>query len=199
MRYAIIVVPNRGRDIGALLTGVPAHLLNRYDVIGHIHGKRSLAIGGGTVGENWREFLWQNLIGDRYPMMDVILDRFAKDGTLGMAFPEDPSLCDWDGNREIAESIALKMGFTDPLPPFFNFPVGAMLWARTDALRPLFELKLGWDDYPKEPLPFDGTILHALERLFPFIANYAGYQVRHNECAWGNAVVRLISLGFERL
>jgi lipopolysaccharide biosynthesis protein len=40
----------------------------------------------------------------------------------------------------------------------------------------LFGLNLGWDDYPEEPVPIDGTILHALERLLPFVANHAGYQ-----------------------
>jgi lipopolysaccharide biosynthesis protein len=36
----------------------------------------------------------------------------------------------------------------------------------------------GWsrrcEDYPPEPLPHDGTILHAIERLLPFVARHAG-------------------------
>jgi lipopolysaccharide biosynthesis protein len=51
-----------------------------------------------------------------------------------------------------------------------------MFWARTKALMPLFDLKLGWDDYPEEPVPIDGTLLHAIERLLPFAARHAGYQ-----------------------
>ena len=62
-----------------------------------------------------------------------------------------------------------------PLPQFFEFPVGTMFWARTAALAPLFELELGWDDYPAEPLANDGTMLHALERLLPFAAEKAGF------------------------
>jgi hypothetical protein len=42
-------------------------------------------------------------------------------------------------------------------------------------LAPLFALQLGWDDYPGEPVPQDGTILHALERLIPFAAEHAGF------------------------
>ena len=41
-----------------------------------------------------------------------------------------------------------------------------MFWARTSALAPLINLNLGWDDYPDEPLPYDGSPLHAIERLF---------------------------------
>jgi lipopolysaccharide biosynthesis protein len=40
----------------------------------------------------------------------------------------------------------------------------------------MFELKLGWDDYPEEPLPSDGTVLHALERLLPFVARHGGFR-----------------------
>ena len=173
----IRVVANRGRDIGAFLTGFAADVLGGgYDIIGHLHGKRSLFIGDAIIGETWREFLWQNLLGDRYPMMDIILDRFATDDSLGIVFPEDPHLSDWDFNRDIASGLAERMGIEVPLPPFFDFPIGTMFWARTRALQPLFELELDWHDYPEEPVPIDGTILHALERLLPFAAQRAGYR-----------------------
>ena len=109
-------------------------------------------------------------------MIDVIIGRFAADGELGLVFADDPHLNDWDGNREVAEALAARMSLKEPLPPFFDFPVGSMFWARTAALKPLFDLKLGWDDYPKEPIANDGTLLHALERLFPFVARAAGYR-----------------------
>jgi lipopolysaccharide biosynthesis protein len=50
-----------------------------------------------------------------------------------------------------------------------NFPVGTMFWARTKALKPLFDLNLSWSDYPDEPLPYDGSMLHAIERILPII------------------------------
>ena len=173
------VVPNRGRDIGAFLTGFGDDIVARYELIGHVHGKRSLHAGGGPdpfFGERWREFLCQNLIGDRHPMMDIVLARLVDDGTLGIVFPEDPYLHGWDGNRAIAEGLAGRMGMIDPLPPYFDFPIGTMFWARTAALKPLFALGLGWDDYPREPAANDGTILNAIERLLPFVAGHTGYR-----------------------
>jgi len=170
----IRTVPNRGRDIGAFLT-VFGDDIPRYDVIGHVHGKRSIETDE-LMGDMWREFLWQNLVGDVYPMFDIIMARFAEDAGLGLVFPEDPHLVGWDGNLDIATDIAGKMGVTEPLPLFFDFPVGTMFWARPAALLPLLSLRLGWDDYPNEPLPYDGTILHALERLVPFSAKQAGYR-----------------------
>jgi glycosyltransferase involved in cell wall biosynthesis len=174
-KVTIRVVPNRGRDIGPFLTSFAKDIVGAYDIVGHVHSKRSLFTEA-TMGETWREFLWQNLVGGLYPMLDIILDRFATDEKLGLVFPEDPHLPDWDHNLDLAMDLAKCMGITDPLPPFFDFPVGTMFWARTEALMPLFNLKLGWNDYPEEPLPIDGTILHAIERLLPFVARHTGYR-----------------------
>ena len=173
------VVRNRGRDIGAFLTGFGKDIVARYEIVGHVHGKRSLHGGGGFdpyFGERWREFLWQNLLGGQYPMMDIVIGHLAADNKLGIVFPEDPYLHHWDANRPIAEGLAARMGISEPLPPFLDFPVGAMFWTRTAALKPLFDLKLAWEDYPREPAASDGTILNAIERLLPFIARQAGYR-----------------------
>jgi hypothetical protein len=174
----IRMVPNRGRDIGAFLTGFGDDIVGRYEIIGHVHGKRSLH-GGGLdpfFGERWREFLWQNLIGARDLSMDAVLARLADDAKLGLVFPEDPYLHGWDGNMAAAEQLAARMGMTEPLPPYFDFPTGTMFWARTAALKPLFALGLGWEDYPREPAANDGTILNAVERLLPFVAGHTGYR-----------------------
>jgi lipopolysaccharide biosynthesis protein len=49
--------------------------------------------------------------------------------------------------RKIAEGLAARKGIKEPLPPFFDFPVGTMFWARSRlALKPLFNLRLGWSD-----------------------------------------------------
>lgn len=172
----IFLVPNRGRDIGAFLTGLDSQIVEQYDVIGHLHSKRSLFIHDRFIGERWRTFIWRNLVGHRQPMMDIILGHFLADAELGLVFPDDPHLSDWDHNLAIAKRLALRIGMEDPLPPFFNFPVGTMFWARSAAVAPLFRLGLGWDDYPEEPAQIDGTILHALERILPFVAQHEGYR-----------------------
>lgn len=171
----IKVVPNRGRDIGAMLTAF-ANEIRSYDVIGHMHSKRSLHLPDPTIGERWREFLWQNLLGGYYPMMDTILHRFTTDESIGLVFADEPHLSDWDFNRQISEDLAQKIGFKVPLPSYFDFPIGTMFWARSRALEPLFGLGLNWEDYPVEPAPLDGSILHAIERLLPSVVRHAGYR-----------------------
>lgn len=172
---SIRLVPNRGRDIGPFVTAFGADIAENYDLIGHLHSKRSLFLSDRMIGERWRGFIWQNLIGGQYPMMDIVIGRMIEDPSLGLVFADDPHLSDWDHNLPIAKKLAQRMGMRTPLQPFFDFPVGTMFWARSAALAPLFRLGLDWDDYPQEPLPIDGTILHALERLLPFVARDTGY------------------------
>jgi glycosyltransferase involved in cell wall biosynthesis/SAM-dependent methyltransferase len=174
-RTKIAVVPNRGRDIGSMLTELGEAVLSDYDIIGHFHGKRSVHVDK-QIGERWRNFLWEHLIGGEFAMLDTILGAFAKDGGIGLVFAEDPHLNDWDENRACADELAERMGLRLPLLNHFDFPIGTMFWARPAALKPLLDLKLTWDDYPEEPIPIDGTVLHALERLLPFSASEAGYR-----------------------
>jgi len=175
----IRVVRNRGRDIGAFLTGFRDKIRERYEIIGHVHAKKSVFASGSSdpyLGDRWREFLWQNLLGDENPMMDIVVGRMAADAKLGLVFPDNPQLPCWDGNRTVAEQLAERIGITEPLPAFFEFPVGTMFWARRLALKPLFALDLDWDDYPAEPIATDGTVMHALERLLPMVARHADYR-----------------------
>jgi hypothetical protein len=62
-KVEIAVVPNKGRDIGAFLVDLSTHF-DEYDVVGHVHGKRSVIDGDNSMGERWRNFLWTNLIGN---------------------------------------------------------------------------------------------------------------------------------------
>jgi len=162
----IRLVPNRGRDIGPLFTAFGRDIADHYDFVGHLHTKKSADVEEAAIGRSWQRFLLENLLGGELSgaMADRILAEMKGDATLGMVFPDDPNTVGWSANRTVAEQLAERMGLRN-LPEQFNFPVGAMFWARTSALTPLLNLKLDWEDYPEEPLPYDGTMLHALERL----------------------------------
>ena len=75
----------------------------------------------------------------------------------------------------MALELAQKMGHTK-LPCGINFPVGSMFWMRSNVLKSFVDLNLDWVDYPAEPISDDGTILHALERLFGIIPILAGWK-----------------------
>jgi glycosyltransferase involved in cell wall biosynthesis len=170
--WEVQVVPNRGRDLAPLLTGVGTRALE-HDLVLHVHGKKSPHVDDG-VGERWRTFLYENLVGGRAAMLDEIVAAFAARPDLGLVSPEDPHLNDWDLDRADGEALARRFGLGSPLTTHFDFPLGTMFWARTAALRPLLEAGIVWDEYPEEPLPIDGTMLHALERLVPFVVADSG-------------------------
>ena len=60
------------------------------------------------------------------------------------------------------------------LPEELNFPIGSMFWIRSSVLTKFVELGLTWDDFAPEPLPVDGTMIHAIERLFGVIPGKMG-------------------------
>jgi len=162
----IRIVPNRGRDIGPLLTEFGAELVENYDIIGHIHTKQSKHKSRSHV-ERWRGFLLDNLLGDgrRLKVADTIIETMTTNPQIMICFPDDGNGVGWAKNRAEAERLAPRLGIK-MLPNSINFPVGTMFWISCIWLRRFVELKLDWQDYPVEPIALDGTMLHALERLF---------------------------------
>jgi len=173
--YEIIVVPNRGRDISPLLSAFNRKLIS-YDVIGHIHTKKSLDMNNPKAAHLWSTFLVENLIGGEYAMADRILAEFAQDEKLGLVYPDDPHIMGWSDNKPFTSQLVKQMNLPELPDGDFSFPVGTMFWARPAAIKPLLMLNYSWDDYPPEPLPYDGSILHAIERLLPFVAESQGFK-----------------------
>lgn len=171
----IKVVPNCGRDIGPFLTAFGAAFVDRYDVVGHLHTKKTADVQDDRVGNDWYLFLLENLLGGKSNMADIILEQLATDPSIGIIFPDDPNAVGWGHNRSYAEALGQRLGLI-ALPENILFPVGTMFWARVESLLPIFNLGLDWQDYPTEPLPYDGSILHALERLLPLVVSSQGFR-----------------------
>jgi glycosyltransferase involved in cell wall biosynthesis/SAM-dependent methyltransferase len=175
----IQVVPNRGRDIAPFLTTFSGHFVDRYDMVGHLHTKKTAAVEDESIGKDWHLFLMENLLGGKGNMADIILGHLTSDRSIGIIFPDDPNVepyvAGWGQNKPYAEALGQQIGLNN-FPEHFLFPIGTMFWARVEALRPLFDLRLNWQDYPAEPLPYDGSMLHALERLLPFVVAKQGFR-----------------------
>tara|TARA_R110000751_G_scaffold107645_11_gene204149 strand:+ start:25602 stop:29135 length:3534 start_codon:yes stop_codon:yes gene_type:complete len=167
----ITITPNRGRDIGPFITAFGADLVEAYDYIGHIHTKKSATFLGSETADDWRNLNFENLLGGAFSgaMMDRLLSVMDQSRSLQMVIPEDPNIVGWQSSLAPAKPIARKLGLS-ALPKYFLFPVGTMFWAKSGLIAPLLNLDLNWHDYPDEPLPYDGTMLHAMERLIGLLA-----------------------------
>ena len=170
-------VPNIGRDIAPLITEFGRELLD-YDVIGHVHTKQSLHVAERSIIGTWSNFILGNLLGSvgGSSMFDRILRAFSENEELRMVFPEDPHIMGWTENKAVSGPIAKSLGLRR-MPENFSFPIGSMFWMKSDLFSKFVGLDLKWEDYPPEPLPIDGSILHALERLFGALPQAEGMKI----------------------
>lgn len=168
------VTTNRGRDIAPKLVAFK-NIYSAYDVVLHLHSKLSphmRELGG------WRPFLLENLLGTR-EVASTILQLFATMPSLGMVASQhfEPiwKWLGWGRNFSIAQGLASRMGIELSEGQALDFPSGSMFWARPAALKPLLDLDLDFDDFPLESGQKDGTLAHAIERLYFFICERSGY------------------------
>ena len=176
--------PNRGRNFGPLLQGLGHELDQQCTIYAHLHTKRSQHLDAATTAR-WREFLLDHLLGrDGCPMMDTILEAFKRDPNLGLVYADDPHCIDWTSNQASARLLMNQLNLSKEeqdsvMPPGIStvdFPIGSMFWIRSGSLSKVWSNPWPIDAIPQEPLPSDGTVLHALERLLPGLCRNTGFQ-----------------------
>jgi lipopolysaccharide biosynthesis protein len=168
----ILETPNRGRDIAPFLMALELGLLDQFDAVLKIHSKKSPHLWQG--GLRRRVFLTA-LAGSRNVVART-LAQFA-DSKVGLVGPSAffrRAPVYWMGNRDRVVDLAHRMG-ADATLGFFE---GSMFWVRPAALAPLRGLRLRTEDFEEEIGQLDGTLHHAVERLFPVAAAVAGYETR---------------------
>ena len=177
------LVPNRGRDLGPLLTGV-RDVISKYDYICKVHDKKALNVRPATLGQSFSYQCFECLLHSKEYVQNVI-NTFDENPRVGMLMPPPPHYGDyypivgreWTINEKVTAGLAKKMGLqvdiTPDKPPIA--PLGSFFWFRAKALEKLFAIEWKPEDFPEEPLKEDGTILHGIERLFPFVVQDAGY------------------------
>ncbi len=169
------VVANRGRDIAPKLTEC-GDLYADHDVVLFLHTKRDSHFADGP---GWRHYLLHSLAGSP-AIAASILYAFGHDPRLGIVMAQHwaplRGRLDWGGNFFIARGLARRMGIRLSPAHVLDFPSGSMFWARPAALRPLIDLHWRAEDFPQETGQRDSTPAHAIERLFLFACEAAGYR-----------------------
>lgn len=168
-------VPNRGRDIAPFLSLIPELWAKGYSIILKLHTKRSIHLAD---GDSWRTSLLNTLLAPASALATVRLLRTSGDigivGPRGHILPLEPYSA---ANLAQVRKLAAGLGATAGLGADARFIAGSMFFARTEALLPLLRLSLDGTDFEPEVGQIDGTLAHAVERLFVVSAQIAGYRL----------------------
>ena len=178
------VLPNRGRDVSALLASFK-DVVMEYDVACVTHDKKTGYLKPQTVGEGFAYMGYENILGSEI-FVQQVLQAFQEDERLGLLYAPDPNHADfithigleWGANfactKDLAQELKLHIPLDEKHPPMA--PFGSSFWFRTKAMVPLFAKDWTYEDFPEEPFNMtDGSILHAIERIYPYVAQDAGY------------------------
>ena len=159
-RVIRIAADNHGWDIGPLFQLLPRVEEEAYDVLCHLHTKK----GDSGYAAEWRSLAYAGLIADSR-RVSRILDAFAADPALmiaGSAALYKSAASHQFRNAEILSALAPRM--VAPMYPLadWGFFAGTMFWARPAMIARVAAVARfsGQDDAR------DGTLAHAIERLF---------------------------------
>lgn len=182
-KLQIILIQNRGRDVSALLVGTKNFIMN-YDYVCFVHDKKTTQIKPYCIGEGFSYKCFENVLGSDKFIQNVITT-FEDNPRLGLLTPPPPNhssfyqtlYSSWANNYKNTCKLAKKLNLNvnihwscEPIAP-----LGTMFWFRPKAMKKLFDENWEYDDFPEEPNSYDGTLLHAIERIYPYIVQDAGY------------------------
>jgi len=172
---------NKGRDVSAYLIDC-ASLFDSYDYLCFIHDKKSPHLDSRLMTQNFFRMCIGRMLCSRSYVTNI-LNLFESHPRLGLAVM--PPLCfgqfyvsDFrmsDGNHEHMLELMRMLDLNVPFDSSPVAPYGDMFWCRTAAFRKLFSRSWTYDDLPDEPVPPDGTLLHAIERIHPLAAQASGF------------------------
>ena len=150
-KYEIIIVKNKGRDVLPLLIQLKKNVKN-YKYFCHIHSKKSYH--DSLLGEKWRNYLYQNLLGNKETISEILSD-FERFDKLGFIFPE----VYYEIIKKIDNYENINFFLHRPNLKYMNlilnrifpgskvgdrliFPSGNMFWAKIKAVYQIFKIKL---------------------------------------------------------
>lgn len=168
-----ILCQNRGRDVAPFLIE-GAQYLGDAEIILHLHTKKS---PHDSVYAGWGDFLRTNLIGSRDIALSIL--QLMAESPVGLVFsdhfPAVNDLRNWGFDFDHARNLLARIGCHIDAATPLEFPTSTMFWARREAIAPLFELGLTYEDFEPEAGQIDGTLAHAIERSLLYIAEHVGF------------------------
>lgn len=162
----ICINENRGRDVLPFIKIIPDILSKKFDLVIKVHTKKSLHRND---GEEWRSQLYGLL------SPNIVLEAsraFLNDELFGIAAPADhivPLGFYWGSNSSNVEILCKKLKIDLNQIDGVQFAAGTMFIINPLILSDLKKLELEIDDFDVEDGQVDGTMAHAVERMFGII------------------------------
>lgn len=177
-------IENRGRDVSSLLVGVK-DVINDYDYVCFVHDKKSAQVVPGSIGKDFGYQCLENTLCSKDYVNNVLITLY-ENSRLGMLSPIYPihgsyfatnGNYDWGANYENTVDVYKKLKLSIPISKEKSpvAPLGTMFWFKTPALKRLYACNWKYEDFPPEPNGVDGTLLHAIERIYSFVTQEEGY------------------------
>ena len=182
-KVKVILIENRGRDVSALLVGTKDFIMD-YDYVCFVHDKKVKQLKPDTIGAAFSYKCFENLLATK-DFVNNVITTLEENPRAGLLTPPPPNHGDyyitvgleWGKNYKITKKLAKKLGITVPISEEKEpiAPLGTMFWFRPRAMKLLFDQDWQYEDFPPEPNKTDGTLLHAIERIYSYTVQQEGY------------------------
>lgn len=183
----IIRRPNKGRDMSSYLVECRDKIRDS-EFLCFLHDKSSPHAENRFKVMEWVRHCEDSLL-DSSSYLAGVVSYFDENPHIGLLSPLPPDWgkfydceCPQNANKTTSSfmtELLHKMGASFGLGEYHVAPYGDMFWCRSVAIKPLLDMNWRYEDFPEEPLASDGTLLHAVERILPYVCKKAGYM-----CGW---------------
>lgn len=184
LHVASKVRPNVGVAMSTLWVTYAGVITNGdYEYICYFHDKKSPYLNYAMHGDTFAVRCYDNLFGTKEIVKNIInlFEENPRMGVLGVPVVYHGQyfgvhLASWPINYEntvkLAKELELNVSIKENVAPVA--PYGDMFWFRSDALKKAIGHGFTYDDFDVEYRQ-DGTFMHAVERIYGFCAQDAGY------------------------
>lgn len=182
-RVTINIKQNKGQLASAVLVSA-RQVFDDYDIVCVTQTKKTSQLADSYSSDQFSNHCWNNVLFSEGYVLNL-LNCFIKDKYLGYLCAIPPhwkefknlignELC---ANKEGMLHLMKKLSIPDSM--FDNEPIasyGECFWVRSAALKTILNYKWSHNDFPPQnEMKKDGTILNAIERIYPICARNDGY------------------------
>ncbi len=165
--FDVIETENRGRDVLAFLEAMKRVSVPADAIILKLHTKKSTHREDGA---HWRREMFDELLASE--TVESALHAFASDSSLGLVAPAKhlaPITTYIGFNQERIETLLKRGGWKSIDTQTDVFAAGTMFFVRRKSFDSILALNVTRDEFEAEAGQKDGTMAHALERMFGLV------------------------------